>query len=82
MLSFGDRSTTTGEKEVSKHRAHEFTKLKVGQFAFLSDGNNDIINLIAPKIESEKLVSKKQVSAQKLESNFNKIMEEAQSILD
>lgn len=82
LLSTGGKSTTTSEREVSKHRAHEFTKLKVGQFAFLSDGNNEIVDVIAPKIESEQIVSKKQISQQKLESNFNKIMEEANSILD
>lgn len=81
LLSTGDKSTTTSEREVSKHRAHEFTKLKVGQFAFLSDGNNEIVNVVAPKIVSEKITSKKQVSQQKLESNFNKILDEANSIL-
>lgn len=82
LLSMGGNSTTTGEREISKHRAHEFTKLKVGQFAFLSDGNNEIINVVPPKIESEKINSMKQISQQKLESNFNKIMEEANSILN
>lgn len=81
LLSTGGKSTTTSEREVAKHRAHEFTKLKVGQFAFLSDGNNEIVNVVAPKIESEKITSMKQVSQQKLESNFNKILEEANSIL-
>lgn len=81
LLSTGGKSTTTSEREVSKHRAHEFTKLKVGQFAFLSDGNNEIVNVVAPKIVTEKITSKKQVSQQKLESNFNKILEEANSIL-
>lgn len=82
LLSSGGKSTTTSEREVAKHRAHEFTKLKVGQFAFLSDGNNEIVNVVAPKMESENIVSKKQISLQKLDSNFNKIMEEANSILD
>lgn len=82
LLSSGGKSTTTSEREVAKHRAHEFTKLKVGQFAFLSDGNNELVNVVAPKMESENIISKKQISLQKLESNFNKIMEEANSILD
>lgn len=82
LLDWGDRSTTIGEREVAKHRAHEFNTLKVGQFAFLSDGNNELVNIVAPKIETATISSKKPISAQKLDSNFNKIMEEAQSILD
>ncbi|WP_183148012.1 type IV secretory system conjugative DNA transfer family protein [Chryseobacterium nematophagum] len=82
LLSFGGKSTTTGERDVVKHRAHEFTKLKVGHFAFLSDGNNELVNIVPRKIESEQITSMKHISQQKLESNFNKIMEEANSILN
>lgn len=80
IFSSGNTSTTTGEREVAKHRAHEFNRLKVGQFAFLSDGNNEIINVIAPKIDSTSLI-KNETSYINLDRNFNKIMEEARSII-
>lgn len=81
LFTWGDTSTTTGEREVAKHRANEFNKLKVGQFAFLSDGENEIVNIVAPKMLSQEMTAHHIIDNQKLDKNFNKIMNEAKSIL-
>ena len=55
----GGRTITTGEKEVSKYRASRFQNLKVGEFAMLSDGKNQIYHIQAEQITSEKILEKK-----------------------
>ncbi|QFG54484.1 type IV secretion system DNA-binding domain-containing protein (plasmid) [Chryseobacterium sp.] len=82
LFSWGDKSTTVGEREVAKHRAHEFTKLKVGQFAFLSDGNNEIVNITASKADSQAISPKTRISARLLDENYNRILREAKSVLE
>ena len=81
LLSWGETSTTTGEREVHKHRANEFNRLKVGEFALLSDGKNEILNFIAPKIETEQFNNQKLITQKMLESNFEKILSEARNLI-
>ena len=78
MLSTGDSSTTIGEREVAKVRANEFTKLKVGQFAFPSDGNSEIIKFRKPTIEHNPL---KEINnmANVVQSNMDEILSDMET---
>lgn len=82
LFSTGETSTTIGEKEVSKFRASKFNSLKVGEFAFLSDGNNDIVKIKPPKIEKGKIPIRKKITHEMLERNFNQIIQEAKLLID
>ncbi|WP_084466278.1 type IV secretory system conjugative DNA transfer family protein [Kaistella palustris] len=81
LLSWGESSTTTGEREVHKHRASEFNRLSVGQFAFLSDGKNEIVNINHPQIISRKIENQRVITTKMLDNHFKKIMVEARSLL-
>ena len=78
----GGRTITTGEKEVSKYRASRFQNLKVGEFAMLSDGKNQIYHIQAEQITSEKILEKKEISNSMLNSNFTKIINEVKLLID
>ncbi len=82
LLAWGETSTTTGEREVHKHRANEFNRLNVGEFAFLSDGKNEIVNIIHPPIVTEKFENQKVITQKMLDAHFEKILREARNILD
>lgn len=82
LFSTGETSTTIGEKEVSKFRASKFNALKVGEFAFLSDGNTDIVKFKAPKIQKGKISIRKKITQEMLERNFNQIIQEAKLLID
>ncbi|AZB32113.1 type IV secretory system conjugative DNA transfer family protein (plasmid) [Chryseobacterium balustinum] len=82
LFSTGETSTTIGEKEVSKFRASKFNSLKVGEFAFLSDGNTDIVKIKTPKIEKGKIPIRKKITQEMLERNFNQIIQEAKLLID
>ncbi|WP_165782898.1 type IV secretory system conjugative DNA transfer family protein [Flavobacterium columnare] len=74
-------STSISEREVAKVRANEFLKLKVGNFAFLSDGKSEIINFKRPIIKRLSLDSSKNLTDEMYISNFYKIIEEVQILL-
>lgn len=82
LFSTGETSTTIGEKEVSKFRASKFNALKVGEFAFLSDGNTDIVKFKAPKIQKGKIAIRRKITQEMLERNFNQIIQEAKLLID
>lgn len=82
LFSTGETSTTIGEKEVSKFRASKFNALKVGEFAFLSDGNTDIVKFKPPKIKKGKIPIRKKITQEMLERNFNQIIQEAKILID
>jgi len=82
LFSTGETSTTIGEKEVSKFRASKFNALQVGEFAFLSDGNTDIVKFKPPKIKNGKIPIRKKITQEMLERNFNKIIQEAKLLID
>ncbi len=81
LLSWGETSTTTGEREVHKHRASEFNQLAVGQFAFLADGKNEIVNIQHPKIHRQQIQSQQLITPKMLDAHFSRIMNEARSII-
>ncbi|CAH8295998.1 type IV secretion system coupling TraD/TrwB family protein [Mariniflexile fucanivorans] len=74
--------TTTSKREVSKVRAYEFTKLKAGQFAFLSDGKNDMVKFNRLMIEREEIDNSLEVSKENLISNYENILRDIQSFVD
>lgn len=78
----GGRTITTGEKEVSKYRASTFNNLKVGEFAMLSDGDNNIYHIKADKIVNENMAVKKQITASMLNMNYTKIINEVKLLID
>ncbi len=82
IFSSGGTTISTGEKEVSKFRASRFNNLKVGEFAMLSDGINDIYQIQTIKIEKTKIKEHTQVTEQMLNSNFSKILNEVKTILN
>ena len=75
------KTTTIGEKDVSKFRASRFNNLKVGEFAMLSDGKNDIFNFKALPIITELMPEQEAVSTQMLNNNFSKILNDVKTLL-
>lgn len=70
-------STTVGEREVPKIRAHEFTKFVPGQFAFLSGGKAEMIRFPKFDIEVEVLKeNKNQELRNRIIENYRTIIEE------
>ena len=81
LLAWGETSTTTGEREVHKHRASEFNRLAVGQFAFLADGKNEIVNITQPKLEFQNMDNQRVITQKMLETHFHRIISEARSLI-
>lgn len=80
---FGANSSTSiGEKEQRVVRAHEFLKLKKGQFAFGTDGYYKIIQIPLPKNEIEKLQEYDNNIEVAVEDNFNQIFSEMQRFVN
>lgn len=67
-------STTIGEREVAKVRAHEFTKFVPGQFAFLSGGKAEVIRFPKFNIEVEELKEQDNDLDYKIQQNYTKIL--------
>lgn len=74
--------TTISKKEVAKVRAFEFTKLKAGQFAFLSNGKNEMVKFNRLPIQREKIDTSLEVTKEKVLSNYNKILRDVQLFVD
>lgn len=81
LFSWGTSTVTTGEREVSKIRANEFTKLGVGQFAMLSDGRSEIVKFPYPKLLTGAVIDKRDVTDAKMIQNFNKVANEVKFII-
>ena len=82
FFSSGGRTITIGEKDVSKFKASRFNNLKVGEFAMLSDGDNDIYQIYPKNIVKGDISTRKQVTTQMLENNFSKILNEVKLLID
>ena len=76
-----ESSTTTGEREVGKVRSFEFNQLKVGEFAMLSDGKNEIVKFQAPKLITGKIKESEDITKAIIQNNFTQIITEAKSLL-
>lgn len=70
-----------GEKEVAKVRAHEFLKLKVGEFAFLSDGKSEVVKFNRNKIERPELDRSRMQEDKAYENNYFKIIRDVERII-
>ncbi len=81
LFTFGEYSTSIGEREVSKYRASEFTKLQIGQFAMLSDGVSDIVKFTKPNLVKGTLNEVYYIDAQKLNNNFMKIVNDVKTLI-
>lgn len=77
----GGSTVTTGEKEVSKYRSSRFNNLQVGEFAFLSDGKNDIYKIQSLKIETGQIPKIKEVTEQQIIDNYYKIINEVELLV-
>lgn len=79
-------ATTSGnsvsEREVSQVRANAFFQLKAGQFAFLSDGKGSVVQFARNNIEIQTLDSSKNLSDERYQSNFEKIIIEVNRIIN
>lgn len=82
FFSSGGRTITIGEKDVSKFKASRFNNLKVGEFAMLSDGDNNIYQIYPKNIIKGDISTRKQVTAQMLDNNFSKILNEVKLLID
>ena len=71
-----------GEKEVSKVRASAFLKLGVGDFAFLSDGKSEIVKFSRPVIQRESLDDSRNLTTEKYNANFYKIIKDVDRIIN
>ncbi len=79
-LFSSNKSTTRTEREVKKVRSHEFLRFKQGQFAFLSDGNSDVIKFPKPNIPKQKLEAETEEMKALIESNYRKIIAEMKNL--
>lgn len=68
-------SSTVGEKEQPKVRAHEFTKFTPGKFAFISGGKSEVIKFPKYDITVEPLPEKEEMK-KKMIDNYINIIEE------
>lgn len=75
------KTTTIGEKDVAKFRASRFNNLKVGEFAMLSDGKNDIFNFKALPIIKELMPEQEEINTRMLNNNFSKILNDVKTLL-
>lgn len=76
------RGITYSQKEVSKVRASTFLKLKIGEFAFLSDGKSEVFKFSKSNIEKCKLDSSRNLTDDKYISNFHKIITDVDIIIN
>ncbi|WP_026837700.1 type IV secretory system conjugative DNA transfer family protein [Gillisia sp. JM1] len=75
-----DTRVTTGEKEIPKIRADVFFRLKQGEFITYADGKDKKVQFKLQKIKRQFPEESLQFSKKDLESNFERIYEEARSI--
>ncbi len=75
-----DTRITTGEKEIPKIRADVFFRLKQGEFITYADGKDRKVQFKLQKIERELPRGAKEFSNADLETNFERVYEEARSI--
>ena len=76
-----DTRVTTGEKEIPKIRADVFFRLKQGEFITYADGKDKKVQFKLQNIKRELPNKIRQFSRAYLEANFERIYEEAKSIL-
>lgn len=77
-----DTRITTGEREVSKIRADVFFRLKEGEFVTFADGIDRKIQFKLIKIQRELCPRKEQLNEIDLETNFDNVYLQAQSIFN
>ncbi|MCL6218628.1 type IV secretory system conjugative DNA transfer family protein [Zunongwangia pacifica] len=77
-----DTRITTGEKEIPKIRADVFFRLKQGEFITYADGTDKKVQFKLAKIQRGLPENLKQFSQTDLETNFERIYEEARSIFN
>lgn len=75
-----DTRITKGEKEVSKHRADVFFRLKQGEFIAFADGKDNKVQFKLQQIQKEMPHRIYQYSNADLQLNFERIYREAKSI--
>jgi len=76
-----DTRVTQGEKEVAKTRADAFYGLKQGEFVVFFDGKDKKVRFRLPLIKRD-LPEPLQISESDLQTNFDRIHKEAQSIFN
>lgn len=77
-----DTRVITGEKEIPKIRADVFFRLKQGEFITYADGKDKKVQFKLANIQRELPTETKQFSKKDLETNFDRIYEEARSLFD
>ena len=77
-----DTRITKGEREVSKRRAAIFFKLKPGEFISFADGVDKKVRFKLPEFSRELPTETKPYSLNDLQTNFERIYQEARSIFN
>ena len=77
-----DTRITTGEKENPKIRADVFFRLKQGEFITYADGKDKRVQFKLQNIKRELPIGLKEYSNEELETNFERVYEEARSIFN
>lgn len=75
FLGGGKQSTTKSEREIAKIRKDQFIKFRPGQFAFLSNGVQKVVQFPKPNIVSEPLPYSDDLR-KNIDLNYNEIIEE------
>ncbi|PJX21930.1 mobilization protein [Psychroflexus sp. S27] len=77
-----DTRITTGEKEIPKIRADVFFRLKQGEFITYADGKDKKVQFKLANIQRELPQESNRFTQADLETNFERIYEEAKSIFE
>ncbi|APY10481.1 mobilization protein [Seonamhaeicola sp. S2-3] len=75
-----DTRVTTGEKEIPKVRADVFFRLKQGEFITYADGRDKKVQFKLTRIQRELPKGERPYSSTDLQTNFDRIYDEARSI--
>lgn len=77
-----DTRVTSGEKEVSKHRADVFFRLGPGEFVTFADGRDKKVQFTTPNILRELPKVGNKFGPKELEDNYKRIFSEVSSIFN
>ncbi len=75
------KGVSLSEREVAKVRAHDFPLLKKGQFAVLSNGIQEVVQLKRQEIPMNKMPIISNVTNEEIKNNFDKIIKDVNVLL-
>lgn len=74
-------SASTGEREIKKVRSDVFMRMKIGEFALISDGNSKVIKFNRAQIKRDKLKIINDIKYVEIQDNYGKIISEINELM-